>query len=137
MIDLNEEKLFNLLKKIIPDLEKRNRLSYRDGFSKKYNLSIELKCRHTHYHHLIVEKYKWDCLTKEENVRYINSTPLGVFSFDLKNIKEPEWFDKLLPAETEFENKKKVYKKVGFLDIKLAKEITNLIYETSENTLLV
>jgi len=137
MKELNEQELFNMLKKIIPDLEKRNPFSFRDGYSKKHNLSIELKCRHTHYNNLIVEKLKWDTLIKEENVRYINSTPKGVYSFDIKKIKEPEWFDKLLPAETEFDKKYKITKKVGLLSISLSKEITSLIYETKENTLLV
>jgi hypothetical protein len=137
MKELNEQDLFDILKKIIPDLEKRNPFSFRDAYSKKHNLSIELKCRHTHYKNLIVEKVKWDSLIVQDNVRYINSTPKGVYSFDIKNIKEPEWFDKILPAQTEFVCKEKVTKKVGLLNINLAKEITNLIYETKENTLLV
>jgi len=135
---MTEETLFNLLKKLIPDLEKRNPMSYRDGYSPKYDLSIELKCREAHYNQLIIEKIKWDALFKEKNVRYINSTPKGIYSFDIKKIKEPEWFDKLLPASTHFdEDKRKIKKKVGLLDIKLANEITHLVYETKENTVLV
>lgn len=135
---MTEELLFNLLKKLIPDLEKRNPMSYRDGYSPKYDLSIELKCREAHYNQLIIEKIKWDALFKEKNVRYINSTPKGIYSFDIKKIKEPEWFDKLLPASTHFdEDKRKIKKKVGLLDIKLANEITHLVYETKENTVLV
>jgi len=135
---MTEETLFNLLKKLIPDLEKRNHMSYRDGYSPKYDLSIELKCRESHYNQLIIEKIKWDALFKEKNVRYVNSTPKGIYSFDIKKIKEPEWFDKLLPASTHFdEDKRKIKKKVGLLDIKLANEITHLVYETKENTVLV
>ena len=44
-IEMTEEILFNKLKSIIPDLQNRHPLSYRDGYSPKYDLSIELKCK--------------------------------------------------------------------------------------------
>jgi hypothetical protein len=53
--------------------------------------------------------------------------PRGIYSFDLKNIPEPNWFDKMLPAETDFDRKEKITKKVGLLDVRLAKNITNLL----------
>jgi hypothetical protein len=66
---MNEEELFNKLKeKLIPDLEKRNPKSYRDGYSPSHNLSVELKCRRSNYEHLIIEKIKWDKLIIEPNV---------------------------------------------------------------------
>lgn len=125
---MNEEELFNKLKeKLIPDLEKRNPKSYRDGYSPSHNLSVELKCRRSNYDHLIIEKIKWDKLIIEPNVRYVNSMPRGIYSFDLKNIPEPNWFDKMLPAETDFDRKEKITKKVGLLDVRLAKNITKLL----------
>jgi hypothetical protein len=125
---MNEEELFNKLKeKLIPDLEKRNPKSYRDGYSPSHNLSVELKCRRSNYEHLIIEKMKWDKLIIEPNVRYVNSMPRGIYSFDLKSIPEPNWFDKMLPAETDFDRKEKITKKVGLLDVRLAKNITNLL----------
>jgi hypothetical protein len=51
---------------------------------------------------------------------YINSTPLGIYSFDLTEIDEPEWFVHQMPATTEFENSDKVEKVVGYLDIEEA-----------------
>lgn len=125
---MNEEELFNKLKeKLIPDLEKRNPKSYRDGYSPSHNLSVELKCRRSNYEHLIIEKMKWDKLIIEPNVRYVNSMPRGIYSFDLKSIPEPNWFDKMLPAETDFDRKEKITKKVGLLDVRLAKNITKLL----------
>ena len=49
-------------------------------------------------------------------------TPEGIFSFNLSKLPEPEWADKWMPTTTEFANTKKIMKKVGFLDISLAKE---------------
>jgi hypothetical protein len=48
---------------------------------------------------------------------YINSTPQGVYSFDLMDIAEPEWVTQRMPATSEFSNKSKVNKLVGYLDI--------------------
>ena len=126
-IEMTEEILFNKLKSIIPDLQNRHPLSYRDGYSPKYDLSIELKCRKEHYKLLLIEKIKWDKLIEHPNVRYINSTPSGIYSFKLKTIDAPEWVNKMLPAQTEFANKEMVNKKIGLLNIEQAKEITKLL----------
>ena len=126
-IEMTEKILFNKLKSIIPDLQNRHSLSYRDGYSPKYDLSIELKCRKEHYKLLLIEKIKWDKLIEHPNVRYINSTPIGIYSFNLKTIDAPEWFNKMLPAQTEFANKEMVNKKIGLLNIEQAKEITKLL----------
>lgn len=126
--EFNEEDLFNLLKeKILFDLEKRHPMSYRDGYSPKYDLTIELKCRKSHYHSYIIEKIKWDKLIEFKNVRYINSTPLGIYSFDLKKINDIVWFEQKLPKTTEFETNEKINKVVGLLPIKLAKNITYIL----------
>jgi hypothetical protein len=84
---------------------------------------IELKCRRTHYDTLLIEQMKYRHLI-EQSVRlqmwpfYINSTPEGIFSFDLSEIAEPEWHTHLMPATTDFENTEKKEKLVGYLDIK-------------------
>jgi hypothetical protein len=51
---------------------------------------------------------------------YISSTPLGIYSFDLMDIPEPEWYKQTMPATTEFENQEKIIKSVGYLDIEEA-----------------
>jgi hypothetical protein len=129
---MNEEILFNLIKKLIPDLSQTNQFSFRDAYSKKHDLSIELKCRYKNYQQLIIEKIKYDNLIRLNSVRYINSMPSGIYSFNLKKIEEPIWFEKELPVNTEFENKNKIEKLkkvkiIGLLDLSLSDNITKLL----------
>ena len=123
----NEDELFNSLKKnLIKDLIKKDQYSRTDCESKKCNCTIELKCRRTHYNELIIEKDKYEAIKNSptKNKRYINSTPKGVFSFDIDKINVPEWFDKSLPHTTDFKDNKWINKKVGMLNINDAKNIT-------------
>ena len=129
---MNEEILFNLLKKLIPDLSQTNQFSFRDAYSKKYDLSIELKCRTSNYKMILIEKIKYDRLIRLNAVRYINSMPSGIYSFNLKKIEEPIWFEKELPINTEFDNKNKIeklkkVKTIGLLDLSLSDNITKLL----------
>ena len=67
-----------------------------DCISKQAGHYIELKCRHTHYPTLLIEEMKYRKLITQAAERdlipyYINSTPQGVFSFDLMDVPEPEW----------------------------------------------
>jgi len=127
MIDLNEQKLFDIIKKYIPDLTQTEEFDFSDAYSLSRNARYEFKCRRTHYDDLLIEKIKWDKLIKCDNVRYINSTPIGVYAFDLKVIKEPFWSERKMPISTEFENKNKSIKLVGFINIRDGKDITLLI----------
>jgi hypothetical protein len=83
---------------------------------------IELKCRKTHYNYLMIERYKYDRLVEQAkemnyNPVYINSTPEGVWAFNL-NYVQPRWYMKdNLPKTTEFENNEKVTKEVGYLNV--------------------
>jgi hypothetical protein len=82
-----------------------------------------MKCRRTHYPALLIEKKKWDYLADIRartgcRTLYINSTPQGVYQFDLGAINEPEWQLKALPDKTDFANSGKVEKLCGFLDIR-------------------
>jgi hypothetical protein len=93
------------------------------------SLYIELKCRYTHYPDLLIEEIKYRRLVNEAGnltPYYINSTPEGIFSFNLSKLPEPEWADKWMPTTTEFANTKKIMKKVGFLDISLAKRLDQI-----------
>lgn len=124
---MNEQQLFDLIKSVIPDLQSTDQYSYRDAYSPKYDLTIELKCRQKHYDFLLIEKIKYDKLVKHNRVRYINSTPIGIFSFDLKKIQEPTWYEYVLPKETEFYNRNKIPKIVGMLTISQAEDLTHLL----------
>ena len=82
-----------------------------------------MKCRRTHYDTLLIEKKKWDYLADIRartgaRTLYINSTPKGVYQFDLGALKEPEWVLKALPDKTDFANKGTVQKLAGFLDLR-------------------
>ena len=124
---MNEKELFLLVKKIIPDLQETTTYSFRDGYSSDLKLSIELKCRRRHYDYLLIEKSKYDKLISNKRMRYINSTPQGIFSFNLKKIEEPNWWVEEMPATTDFDRCKRVNKEVGYLNIKDAKNITDLL----------
>jgi hypothetical protein len=122
---LTEEVLFDLLKKrLVPDLIKvQDEFSNYDCISDENYAYIELKCRRTHYEELMIEKYKYDRLIEQSidrnyNPIYINSTPKGVWAFNFNYVKEPQWKQQgNLPATTDFENKEKVDKIVGFVNI--------------------
>jgi hypothetical protein len=125
MDDINEEQLFVLLKKrLFPDLEKFDGTFHNaDCLTFEDKLYIELKCRRTHYDELMIEEYKYERLVNlamdmDFNPVYINSTPEGVWAFNLGFLL-PRWEDRAgLPATTEFENTTKVTKSVGYLNIK-------------------
>lgn len=122
---MKEQELFTLLKEYMyPDLVKSEGMyDSFDCISELAGHFIELKCRHTHYPTLLVEEMKYRNLIRQaEDLGlipiYINSTPEGVYSFDLLEIPEPEWFTHLMPATTEFDNTEKIEKLVGYLPIK-------------------
>jgi hypothetical protein len=86
---------------------------------------IEMKCRRTHYPTLLIEKKKWDYLADIRartgaRTLYINSTPKGVYCFDLGALEEPEWVLMALPDKTDFANSGKVDKLAAYLDVRLA-----------------
>ena len=121
---MNEDDLFSYLKNFLyPDLVKSEGIyDAYDCVSQQAGHYIELKCRATHYDELLIEEMKYRKLITQAAERdlvpfYINSTPLGVFSFDLMDIAEPEWFSHWMPATTEFSRSNKVSKLVGYLPI--------------------
>ena len=122
-----EAELFEYLQEsLYPDLVKSEGIyDSFDCISQQAGHYIELKCRHTHYPTLLIEEMKYRKLITQSAERdlipfYINSTPLGIYSFDLMDIPEPEWFNHIMPATSEFENQEKIIKSVGYLDIEEA-----------------
>jgi hypothetical protein len=121
---MNELVLFDFLKfNLYPDLERAPGIyDAFDCHSQKAGHFIELKCRQSHYSTLLIEQMKYRKLIEQAYHRdllpfYINSTPLGIYSFDLTEIDEPQWHVHQMPATTEFENVNKVEKVVGYLPI--------------------
>jgi hypothetical protein len=109
-----------------PDLVKsENTYDTFDCISDECKQYIELKCRHTHYPDLLIEKSKYTRLLAEAKERelspwYINSTPKGIYAFDLSRVPEPTWTERWMPATTEFANTAKIMKTVGFLHLDYA-----------------
>jgi hypothetical protein len=124
MKDWIETDLFNWLKdNIYPDLVKaKNQMSRWDCYSPKESHRIELKCRKAHYDTLLLEKKKYLAMELESQKHldipfYINSTPKGVWSFNLYLIK-PIWeTNNKNPATTQFTNNNRVEKEVTYLNI--------------------
>ena len=127
---MNEELLFTFLREsLYPDLTKSEGIfDAYDCISRQAGHYIELKCRATHYPTLLIEEMKYRKLITQAAERdlvpfYINSTPLGVFSFDLMDVPEPIWEVKYLPATTQFGRSGKVDKLVGYLPIEEAVQL--------------
>lgn len=118
-----EADLFTYLKsRYMSDLEKASHeFDYHDCQSHTTKRHIELKCRHRHYDELILEKDKYDALMQQAERLgytpwYINSTPQGVYGFNLKIIKMT-WTMRQLPATTTFNNPQTISKTVTYLKI--------------------
>jgi len=127
---MNEELLFTFLREgLYPDLVKSEGIfDAYDCISKQAGHYIELKCRARHYDTLLIEEMKYRKLITQAAERdlvpyYINSTPLGIYSFDLMDLAEPVWYVHYLPATTEFEKVGKVDKLVGYLPIEEAVQL--------------
>lgn len=127
---MNEELLFTFLREgYYPDLSKAPGIyDAFDCISVQAGHYIELKCRGTHYDTLLIEEMKYRKLITQAAERnlvpfYINSTPEGIYSFDLMDVAEPVWYVQYLPATTEFDRIEKVDKLVGYLPIEEAVQL--------------
>ena len=125
----NEQELFNYIKGwYLSDLEKsEDQYDSHDCTSTIYKLHIELKCRHTHYDELILERDKYEALTQEAERLgftpfYVNATPKGIYAFNLRKITV-KWSVKRLPAKTEFDSQGQVDKTVALLPISEAVQL--------------
>ena len=122
-IEFKEPQLFDYLKEnYYSDLEKSEEFDNWDCISLEAKMFIELKSRKTHYPDLLIEESKYQGLILAAGIRsltpwYINSTPDGVWGFNLTDIPQPKWEEKWLPITTEFENRTKRTKLVGFLKL--------------------
>lgn len=129
LTNLREKDLFIYLKenKYTDLVESRNKMSTWDCYSPKQKARIELKCRRVHYPTLLIEKKKYDsmiekCKKYSDIPLYINSTPEGIYCFNLL-LLDITWETKLLPNNTDFGASKKIIKEVGFLNINDAYKI--------------
>ena len=131
---LQEKDLFELVKKhILPDLqESEYKVSKYDCYSLEKRIDIELKCRRTHYDDLVIEKMKFDALILRSDKYnttpvYINSTPKGVWSFQISMLPEPMWKGRKMPTTTDFSNNNMIIKQVGYYNVSLGKDLTTIL----------
>lgn len=105
-----------------PDLVKaKNQMSRWDCYSVDTKHRIELKCRKKHYDSLMLEKKKYDamitkCSDHGDIPMYINSTPRGIYRFNLYEFK-PEWKVMYLGKTTEFGERHRVPKEVAMIPV--------------------
>lgn len=93
---LNEEDTMNLLKFIFPDIYKievkppYDRIDFHVPAS---NLYIEHKKRNGMFFDggMTLDKPKYDDLMKEDNPYFLNSTPIGIFIWNVRLLGELEW----------------------------------------------
>jgi len=118
-----EKDLFEYLREsYYPDLVMaKSKISKWDCYSPKAYHRIELKCRKKHYGDLLIEKRKFDSMIEkcEDNLDipyYINSTPEGIFRFNLYKVK-PNWFIKKIRATTQFIDRTPIDKEIALLDV--------------------
>lgn len=128
---MQESELFDILKNgYLSDLKmSEDQFSRWDCVSDKFRYRIELKCRNKHYDNLMLERDKYFAMILayiETGYKplYINSTPKGIYIFDLSKIN-PEWTtDKRMPKTTDFDDNNRVEKTYTLLSIQNAKKIT-------------
>ena len=127
---LTEEKLFQLMASRytgLIDLNVENKQSPIDWYWPEGNIYMEGKCRKEHRLTLFIQKDKWDALRGKEKGWYVNSTPKGIYVWNVKEIEEPIWFKRSMQNSQEFENQSIVKKLVGELRVDKAIQIDHLL----------
>ena len=132
---MNEEILSGLIKAtILPDAQKNGEFDPSDLSSVQRNMELELKSITKHYGRVMIERKKYDELFElpnEPKLRYVVSTPKGVWSFDLRKIFIPDdWWKQVWISNVStyyHRNIEGTYKNVAFLPLGWAKNISTLI----------
>ncbi len=127
---MKEQQLFeHLRERYLTDLELAvDQFSKWDCVSLRHGFLIELKCRRKHYDTLLIEKIKYDSLTKRAERAgliplYINSTPEGIFSFRLNELDLQWETNTKNPATSHFANRLRIEKTVAYISVSLGKKI--------------
>ncbi len=120
---LTEEGLYHYLKmRYLQDLKMSSDTHEAHDCTSDYGkLLIELKCRTTHYDELLLEADKYDALIAQAKELgyapwYVNSTPEGIYAFNLTKITVT-WTTRRLPAATQPNTLQLISKKVTYLHI--------------------
>jgi len=95
-----------------------------DAYSDNYVL--EFKCRRAHYDTQLIEykKFLANLDQADESGReflYVISTPKGVYVFNVSKLTRAGydfgWENRIMPSQTDFDNKSKKDKRVGYISI--------------------
>lgn len=138
---LNEEDTMNLLKNIFPDIYKiktdvltdYDRIDYHVPSS---NLFIDHKERSRPFYKedggMTLDRNKYEELIKEENGYILNSTPIGLFIWNLKLLDEIEWISQdKSPISTRFKKGKDKTKEcdITYLTYDKCNDLTYLLLQ--------
>lgn len=131
--NMNEEELFRLMSKRyigLVDLNEKDPHSLIDWHYPESDIWMEAKCRDTAYNTLFIQKDKYDVLMEKENCWYVNSTPIGIYYFDLKDMEEPVWREQSMLKSTYYNNGSTdvIKKLVGDLPTSKAVQIDHLLF---------
>lgn len=126
---MDEKKLFQYVKNYftdIVDLNIENELAPIDWYIPSIFTYVEAKCRYKSLPTYFIQKDKFDELIKVENSWYLNSTPNGVYYWNIQNL-DPVWYERYMTNTQQFGEQKFVKKLVADLEIKKAIQIDHLI----------
>ena len=131
LTQLDESQLFLLISKRYPDivdLNINNSTSILDWYVPSTNTYFEAKCRKEHRLTQFIQKDKWDALKAKDNSYYINSTPKGIYMWNIQEIEEPVWLERAMRKSQQFAGQGQVVMKlVGELRIDKALQIDHLL----------
>ena len=132
-LSLDEDKLFNLVQtywKDIIDLNIENKSSPVDWYVPSSNTYFEAKCRYIDERFLILEEKKYREIIKYPNITYINSSPSGIYIWELYKLEEPLFRNKYMEKSQQFAGKGEIVpKSITELDTKKALQIDHLLIQ--------
>ena len=130
LTNLTEKQLFELMSTRytgLIDLTIDNPTSLIDWYLPSSNTYMEAKCRKKHYETIIIQKDKWDVLIQKESSWYVDSTPNGIWYFDIHKIEEPNWREKYLPQSQQFYSQGDIIKIIGEIPINTGEQLDHLL----------
>lgn len=127
---MTEANLIGLIQRtILPDATKLDEFNVADFYSQRRDLYGEIKCLRKHHSTILLEKAKYDELLPLPNARYIVSTPNGVWSWRVRDLRNIVWQELYLSNISTYYHRETEggYKTVTFIPIASAMCISNLI----------
>jgi hypothetical protein len=132
--NMNEQELFKLMSTRytgLIDLNEEDPHSLIDWHYPESDIWMEAKCRDDHHNgFLFIQQDKYKVLMEKKNCWYVNSTPNGIYIFDLKDIEEPVWREQSMLKSTYYNNGSTdvIKKLVGDLPTSKAIQIDHLLF---------